>query len=226
MSDTLFPMESNLTELAAAANESHLRCEEAARTTLEHAMRAGEALTAAKELVPHGGWRDWLRENVRFSQRTAQLYMNVSREVPRLTGAKAQRVAHLGLSEVSRMLSAGPVASIPQPEPGQMTVSATNFGHMEILPCLEHPEGFHLLYFDQICLWGMGKLLTWEGVEQMAPTIIRAFGAESPRWHVSPAGESILQPLWNELPESKRTSMEKMPEFLRRWKELRAEQAG
>lgn len=224
--NTLFPAGPTLTELAEAANESHQRCEQAARTAVEHAIRAGEALAAAKAAVPHGGWSDWLKTNIRFSQRSAQLYMKVAREVPKLTGAKAQRVAHLGLSEVSQMLATPAGSAIPQPEPGQMSSVEGNFTYMEILPCDSYPGAFHMLYFDELLLWGMPKLLDWEGVEDLAPVIIKAFGDVPGAWRVSPEDESILAPLWNQLPESKRTSMDDMPEFLRRWKELRAEQAG
>lgn len=198
MSDTLFPMESNLTELAAAANESHLRCEEAARTTLEHAMRAGEALTAAKELVPHGGWRDWLSENVRFSQRTAQLYMKVSREVPRLTGAKAQRVAHLGLSEVSRMLSAGPVVSIPQPEPGQMTWGTNGTACIEIIRSPKNNEWFQLVMFDGSDLVSFDRPVFWEGIEIFMPMALESIGVETVQWTVRPESESSLQAMWKQ----------------------------
>jgi hypothetical protein len=49
-----------------------------ARTTFEHAMRAGELLLQAKEQEHHGKWLKWLRENCNLSERTAQKYMRIA----------------------------------------------------------------------------------------------------------------------------------------------------
>ena len=51
---------------------------ESARQTLQHAIRAGELLLAAKRAVDHGGWADWLRQNCCVSQRSAQAYMRLA----------------------------------------------------------------------------------------------------------------------------------------------------
>lgn len=49
------------------------------RTAIGHAIRAGELLIEAKELVPHGAWQRWLSEHFRGSERTAQGYMQLAR---------------------------------------------------------------------------------------------------------------------------------------------------
>jgi len=46
---------------------------------LHEARRAGEALIAAKKLVAHGRWADWLKAHVPFSQETAGRYMKMAR---------------------------------------------------------------------------------------------------------------------------------------------------
>lgn len=66
-----------LDTLAGLINEEHRRCEEALRSGLGHALRAGELLAQAKGQVSHGEWGSWLEENFEGSNRTAQAYMKV-----------------------------------------------------------------------------------------------------------------------------------------------------
>ena len=84
-----------LVEAAALADEinaAHSRAAHCLTIGLNHGVRAGELLLRAKIRVGHGGWLRWMRENISFSARTAQLYMQLARLVP-----DAQRVAHLPL---------------------------------------------------------------------------------------------------------------------------------
>lgn len=54
------------------------------RQTYEYVLKSsvdiGEKLSAAKELVPHGQWTDWLAEKVDYSQSTANNFMRIYRE--------------------------------------------------------------------------------------------------------------------------------------------------
>jgi len=68
-----------LGELAAAANHEHDRVREAGLSMVEHAIRAGDALRAADELVQAGQWERWLADNFADSAATARLYMRMSR---------------------------------------------------------------------------------------------------------------------------------------------------
>jgi len=72
-------IEDELVGLAKRINESHTLAEKAARTTLEHAHRAGRMLLQAKERVPHGEWLTWLKINTTLTARTAQRYMRVAK---------------------------------------------------------------------------------------------------------------------------------------------------
>ena len=74
---------------------------------MQHALNAGDLLLKAKKKVAHGGWLDWLKENCHFSERTAQGYMRLSRELPQLEDSKAQRVADLPLRDALVLLSCG-----------------------------------------------------------------------------------------------------------------------
>lgn len=93
-------------DLVMEINDAHRACEAAARSAVEHALRAGELLERAKAGVAHGFWGMWIQDNCEFSERTAQVYMRVARELPKLDDAKAQRVADLPLREVAKLLSA------------------------------------------------------------------------------------------------------------------------
>ena len=74
----------SLDALAARANEAHQSAMRSAREVAEHARAAGEALLAAKARVQHGEWGPWLRKNVKFSERTARVYMEVARRWPEI----------------------------------------------------------------------------------------------------------------------------------------------
>lgn len=65
-------------DLAERINEAHGRAVEHAGKALDHALECGRMLLEAKRAIPHGGWLPWLRENVSFSERTAQAYMRLA----------------------------------------------------------------------------------------------------------------------------------------------------
>ena len=101
MSKELVNAEGDLSTLAQQINEEHQKVTEALKAGLEHAVRAGELLIQTKEKVAHGKWLPWLEENCKFSERTAQAYMRVAREFPKL---KAQRVADLSFRQTIALL--------------------------------------------------------------------------------------------------------------------------
>ena len=88
-----------LQELAQAIGREHQAAVSAARSAVEHAIKCGELLLKAKATVGHGGWLAWVETNCTFGQRTAQGYMRLARELPRLDEANAQRVADLSLRD-------------------------------------------------------------------------------------------------------------------------------
>jgi hypothetical protein len=90
-------MSSNrLPVLAAEIRRAHADVQEAAKTAAEKAIQAGHALIEAKELVKHGEWLPWLRENCALAERTAQLYMKIAR-----SGLKSATIADMGLKFAS-----------------------------------------------------------------------------------------------------------------------------
>jgi hypothetical protein len=85
--------------LAAEIRRAHADVQDAAKTAAERAIDAGKALLEAKELVKHGEWLPWLRENCALAERTAQLYMQLAKKrVP------PDAIASLGLSAAAATL--------------------------------------------------------------------------------------------------------------------------
>ena len=95
----------DLLDLAGQINREHVQAEQSARTALTHALKAGELLLTAKAQVGHGAWLDWLRDNCKVSGRTAQAYMRLARELPKLDDSKAQRVADMPLRQALAALT-------------------------------------------------------------------------------------------------------------------------
>src|SRR5258707_8227910 len=58
-------------------NRLHGEVVKAAKTTLEKAIRIGELLDNIKSTLPYGSWLPWVRENLRFTDRTARNYMRL-----------------------------------------------------------------------------------------------------------------------------------------------------
>jgi len=91
----------NLVALAEGINEQHQLCKQSVRTTLEHAVKAGELLEKVKREVEHGDWGQWIADNCNLSSRTAQFYMKVSRKKRQL---KNEMISHLNLSSAIKLL--------------------------------------------------------------------------------------------------------------------------
>ena len=83
----------DLDALVADINKACADAEHAVRSGVANAIRAGELLIKAQARVPHGQWLLWLKRHIRFSERTAQLYMQLAA----LDEANRQRVADLNV---------------------------------------------------------------------------------------------------------------------------------
>ena len=104
----------DLAQLAKVINREHDLACQAIRTGLEHALTAGDLLQQAKAKVQHGDWLAWLEANCTVSERTAQAYMRLAREWPRLSDPKAQRVADLPLRQVLALVAEPRSEEAPQ----------------------------------------------------------------------------------------------------------------
>ena len=104
--------------LAAMMQESMVHSVQSAQRTietitseiLELKKQAGKALLGigqrlieAKETLPHGEWLPWLTEQVEFSERTAQYYMQLARE-----WTNPQSIAGSGATKAFKLLALPP----------------------------------------------------------------------------------------------------------------------
>lgn len=83
-------------EIVAISNQ-------AAQMAYMSMIEIGKRLVEAKELVPHGEWGSWLKNEVNFSQRTANNFMQIYERS--LTGSNSQTFANLGYSHIVKLLA-------------------------------------------------------------------------------------------------------------------------
>ena len=74
-------MEIQFEEIMKEACEGHTAVLDANNRSKSGALESGEALLRAKTLVPHGEWDECLKKHFNASNRTAQRYMRVARDV-------------------------------------------------------------------------------------------------------------------------------------------------
>src|SRR5262249_4049118 len=99
-------------DLAGRINAAHEEVKKALWRGAEQAIEAGRLLLQAKATVRHGNWLEWVGANCRFSERTAQLYMRLAEEAPRLE-TKTQRIADLTVNDAIKLLE--PLKSPEEP---------------------------------------------------------------------------------------------------------------
>jgi len=67
-----------LANIGTEINDAHVLAMVHAGEAMNNALRCGDLLTKAKATAKHGQWLPWLRQNIAFSERTAQAYMRLA----------------------------------------------------------------------------------------------------------------------------------------------------
>lgn len=67
----------NLSQLASTANAEYKLTLASAQSAVLHAIRCGEALHRAKELIPLGGWTEWVKANLDITRDQATTYIRL-----------------------------------------------------------------------------------------------------------------------------------------------------
>jgi hypothetical protein len=104
-----------LSRVADEANEKHGQCVTASKSMLECGRAAGQCLRAAKKITGHRTkWTKWRNKHFNGSNRTAQIYMQVSRNWnhPRIEQARATGIVIDSIEGFLRILR-------PKPAPGK-----------------------------------------------------------------------------------------------------------
>lgn len=106
MPQTTNRISGGLRQLANVIKENHRKVQEGARTTLDAAIAAGDALQQAKEQHgEHGKWKPWVKEYTGLSQRTAQQYVQLAKHREQLEAAKAQGNALFSIAQAVRLIA-------------------------------------------------------------------------------------------------------------------------
>jgi Protein of unknown function (DUF3102) len=93
----------SLPDLAVRIRAEHEAVDQSLKSSVAHAMAAGDMLIEAKSLVKHGQWLPWLHEHCTISERTAQLYMRCAKQ-REVIESNTQPIADLSLNEAAALL--------------------------------------------------------------------------------------------------------------------------
>jgi hypothetical protein len=105
-------MSKNLPSTVTEINKLHSEIMGAATKSLKSAIKIGMLLHGAKGELDHGDWSAWVKNNVEFSDRTAQRYMSLYSNRSKI---KTDSVTDLG--EAYSMLTEPKTAPIAPPSP-------------------------------------------------------------------------------------------------------------
>lgn len=97
-------LSNSLSDLGARIRVEHHATSAALKSSVEHAMAAGDLLLEAKALVAHGQWLPWLAEHCEMSERTAQLYMRTAKNREAVELQMRNAIADLTLNEAAALL--------------------------------------------------------------------------------------------------------------------------
>jgi hypothetical protein len=78
------PEPTTLEQLADAISAEHQALQASLKTTLFHALRCGQLLIEAKRKLSHGGFMRWVEKHCAVSYSTANRYMLLARELPKV----------------------------------------------------------------------------------------------------------------------------------------------
>lgn len=121
----------NLEDMAARANAAHAQVMATARHAVENALLAGQTLLRAKRLCPFGTWRDWLSENFKGSERTAQAYMRMATHCLKV-GGDPLRAAEVSRRKLEKMVLGLGRSDCPNPQSSVRPPARSKSGSSEV----------------------------------------------------------------------------------------------
>jgi hypothetical protein len=101
-----------MADLIKRINGAHEEVRHSLRRTGECAIKAGLLLLDAKKFARHGSFTEWIAAHCSFSDRTAQLYMQLARKFP-----NPQSIADFSLSDLMEMLGPAKLPAIKEDPP-------------------------------------------------------------------------------------------------------------
>lgn len=79
---------------------------QAQRMAVEYAIEVGERLNEAKGMLAHGDWADWLKDEVNYSQDTAERLMKIAAEKETISNSATLR--NLSVTNALKLLALSP----------------------------------------------------------------------------------------------------------------------
>jgi hypothetical protein len=146
-------MSAEISGAACEINRLHGEICQAARTTIDKAIRIGELLAEQKARLKHGEWLPWLKANVQFTARTASNYQRVFENRLRL---KSETISDL--TDAYDALAERPEA--PSPRPPQLRIPLHPL--CEIYPWID-TDAFEELVQDIRQVGLLHPITTYEG---------------------------------------------------------------
>lgn len=105
----VMPLEDkSVTVLTTETNELYARAESVAAVSMMLLVEAGKRLRIIKERVGHGGWGDWIKENLSFSQKKANRLMNLAEKNEEEGGlfSNSSTLTNIEISKIWALLEA------------------------------------------------------------------------------------------------------------------------
>jgi hypothetical protein len=133
-------LSNSLADLAARIRAEHEATSTALKSSVEHAMRAGDLLIEAKAQFKHGEWLPWLAEHCAMSERTAQLYMRIAKNRATIEANIRNGVADLTLGQAAALMMM--TADIKKLLEFAKQIEATDDPEQVINLCIEHGVGY------------------------------------------------------------------------------------
>jgi hypothetical protein len=130
----------SLVELAARIRAEHEATSTALKSSVEHAMKAGDLLIEAKAQLKHGQWLPWLAEHCVMSERTAQLYMRIAKNRATIEANIRNGVADLTLGQAAALMMM--TADVKKLFDFMKKIEATDDPAQIINVCIEHGVGY------------------------------------------------------------------------------------
>src|SRR5260370_4403754 len=97
-------LSNSLADLAARIRIEHEATDAALKSSVEHAMAAGDLLIEAKGQVSTGQWLPWLTDHCAMSERSAQLYIKIAKNRETIENQIRNDVADLTLGQAAALM--------------------------------------------------------------------------------------------------------------------------
>jgi hypothetical protein len=133
-------LSNSLADLAARIRAEHEATSTALKSSVEHAMKAGDLLIEAKAQLKHGQWLSWLAEHCAMSERSAQLYMPIAKNRAAIEDNIRNGVADLTLGQAAALMMM--TADIKKLFDFVKQIEATDDPAQIIKLCIEHGAGY------------------------------------------------------------------------------------